>query len=350
MAPPAKFGNRRMIVYIQHSKVPTHRTLHKVMAESGLKLRYFQFFFFPVRPGIVYIHFPEACFWTTSTWKMLVKFSVFMVSILSARLGGSRIVWEINNIRSHEQHFPLFEAILMAVLTRSVTGVIHNSNSSVREAIESYPALQRVPWTVIPQSNFHHIYPERGDAARGQRILGVDKGETVLLNFGLIRRYKGVDKLIEIFKQVESATLRLVIAGMPVEPVYADELQRAALSDARIRLIFRDIPHDEVPHIYATAALACAPFRAILNSGSVTLALSCDCPVIAPRLGTMPDLEERVGTDWIMLYDGELDLPILHRAIAWVRSPRLLPPALGFCDFGKVATDTLSFLTQISSA
>lgn len=339
-----------MIVYIQQTNVPTHRALHKTMAESGLELRFFRLFFFPIRRGIVFIHFPDSCVGTPSRWKMLVKFSAFMFSILLARLGGSPIVWEVNNMRSHEQLFPLFETILMAVFTRSLAGVIHNSTSSVREALETYPALKRVPWTMIPESNFRYLYPERGDAAHGRRILGVDDGETVLLTFGLVRRYKGADKLIEIFKQIEDAALRLVIAGMPIDRVYADELQKAALSDLRIRLIFRDIPHADVPHIYAATALHCAPFRAVLNSASVLLALSFDCPVIASRLGTMSDLEEQVGTDWIMLYDGELDLPTMHKAIAWAHSPRHLPPAIGFCDFGKIVTDTLAFLTKICHA
>src|ERR1039458_1604747 len=248
-----------MIVYIQQTNVPTHRTLHKAMAERGLEVRFFRLFFFPIRRGIVFIHFPDSCVGTHSLWKMMVKFSAFMFSILLAKLGGSPIVWEVNNMKSHERRFPLFESILMAMFTRSLAGVIHNSTSSVREALVTYPVLKRVPWTMVPESNFRHIFPERGDAAHGRRILGVDDGETVLLTFGLIRRYKGADKLIDIFKQIEGADLRLVIAGMPVDSAYADQLQRAALSDSRIRLIFRDIPDAEVPHIYAATALHCAP-------------------------------------------------------------------------------------------
>jgi beta-1,4-mannosyltransferase len=336
-----------MIVYVQKSKVPTHRALHKAMAEMGLELCTFEFLFFPFRRGIVFIHFPDLCLGTASSWKMVVKFSAFMISILLAKLTGSPVVWEVNNMRSHEQRFPFFEKMLMFAFTRSLAGVIHNSNSSVLEGLETYTALKSVPWMVIPESNFRHIYPGHGDAARGRKILGVDDGETVLLSFGLIRRYKGADKLIEIFKQIEGADLRLVIAGLPVDPTYADQLERAADSDSRIRLIFRNIPDAEVPDIYAATALHCAPFRAVLNSASVLLALSFDCPVIASRLGTMSDLERQVGTDWIMLYDSELDLPIMQKAIAWARCPRNLPPAIGFCDFEKVLTDTLAFLTKI---
>ena len=339
-----------MIVYVQHFKNstnPIHISLHKSMAERGLKIRYFEFVFLPIRPGIVYIHFPNSCVTAASVWKMFVKFSAFMVSILWARLTGSRIVWEVNNVRSHEHRFPLFEAILMAVFIRSVSGVIHYSISSARETINIYPALERVPWIVIPHPNFRHIYQKRGDAARGRKILEVNEGEIVLLAFGLIRRYKGTKQLIELFKKIEGTRLRLVIAGRPINQAYAAELQLAAQPDSRVRLIFREIPHAEVPDIYAVTTLHCAPFRAILNSGSVILALSLACPVIAPRLGSLQDLEERVGKEWITLYDGELDLPIMRKAIRWACEPRSSEPALGFCDIEKVTTDTLTFLTRI---
>jgi beta-1,4-mannosyltransferase len=339
-----------MIVYIQRSKVPTHRALDRAMAASGVELRHFQFFFLPLRRGIVFIHWPDSCVGSRSFWKMIVKFSVFLGGLSLARLRGLPIVWEVNNIRSHEGLYPTFEAILMTVFTRLLAGSIHNSKASVREALEIYPVLKRIPWAVIPESNFRHIYPERGDAIHGRRILGVNCDETVLLSFGLIRRYKGADKLIEIFKQLDGSALRLIIAGMPVDEGYARELQCAAFSDSRIRLIFQDIPDADVPHIYAATALHCAPFRAVLNSASVLLALSFSCPVLASCLGTMPDLEEQVGSDWIMLYGGELDLQTLQRAIAWTRLSRQQTPALGFCDFGGVVTDTLAFLTKICHA
>jgi hypothetical protein len=71
--------------------------------------------------------------------------------------------------------------------------------------------------------------------------------------------------------------------------------------------------------------------------------------VIASRLGTMEDLEAQVGTEWLKLFDGELDLPTMRNAIEWARSPRPRPPELGFCDFEKVASDTLTFLKQIGT-
>src|SRR6185312_7769599 len=127
------------------SKVPTHRALHRALADRYINVKYFTLLFLPLPRGIVLIHFPDAYVGSRSYLKMLVKLSVFIISILLTRLCRSPIVWEVNNIRSHEQSFPIFEKILMAIFTRSITGVIHNSESSVRQAIEAYPVLSKVP-------------------------------------------------------------------------------------------------------------------------------------------------------------------------------------------------------------
>jgi glycosyltransferase involved in cell wall biosynthesis len=342
-----------MTVYVQHfqySTNPTHHLLHKAMARRGMRLRYFVFCFFPIRPTIIYIHFPEECLTTPSTWKMLIKTSVFIFSICSAKLGGSKIVWEVNNLRTHDRYHSFFEKLLMVFLTRSLTGLIHYSKSSSLESINTFPILKRVRSTIIPHPNFHHVYPAPGDKTRGCQILGVNQCETVLLGFGMIRRYKNLGKLVELFKRLEEADLRLVIAGEPIDRAYADELQRAVVSDSRIRLILQQIAHEDVPHIFAAATLFCAPYRAILNSGSILLALSCACPVIAPRMGSLPDLEERVGADWLLLYRDEIDLPILRNAIAWASRSRCSEPGLAFCDIEQVTTQTIAFLKQVRSS
>ena len=78
--------------------------------------------------------------------------------------------------------------------------------------------------------------------------------------------------------------------------------------------------------MFAASSLSCAPFRAILNSASVILALSFSCPVIAPRLGSLQDIEAQVGKEWITLYDGELNLPTMLKAVLWHASqdPQIL--------------------------
>ena len=48
------------------------------------------------------------------------------------------------------------------------------------------------------------------------------------------------------------------------------------------------------------------PYKRIPNSGAVIHALSRYRPVLAPRLGSLMEVQEEVGSEWLGLYDGEL--------------------------------------------
>src|SRR3546814_7963709 len=63
---------------------------------------------------------------------------------------------------------------------------------------------------------------------------------------------------------------------------------------------------DLIERITDEADAVVLPYRDIVNSGSALLALSRFRPVIAPRLGSLIELQGQVGEDWLWLYDGPL--------------------------------------------
>ena len=62
------------------------------------------------------------------------------------------------------------------------------------------------------------------------------------------------------------------------------------------------------------------PFSDIMHSGSAMLALSFNRPVLVPARGSLPELQMRVGSEWVRTYDGELTAAILKDAAAWAKS------------------------------
>src|SRR5690606_17669800 len=82
--------------------------------------------------------------------------------------------------------------------------------------------------------------------------------------------------------------------------------ERAAQSDARIRLQFDFIADEHVQRYFRAADLVVLPYREILNSGTALLALSFDRPVLLPRAGAGDELSRRVGSAWVRTYDDEL--------------------------------------------
>ena len=60
--------------------------------------------------------------------------------------------------------------------------------------------------------------------------------------------------------------------------------------------------------------LVVLPYRDILNSGSAVLALSFDRPVLVPRRGSLGDLQNHVGRQWVRTYEGDIGAAELEAA------------------------------------
>jgi len=114
----------------------------------------------------------------------------------------------------------------------------------------------------------------------------------VILFFGLLRPYKGIDVLLEAFRSVSGAELWIV--GKPRMPL--DELQEAAArAGGRVRLVPRFVEEAEIPAIFRRADLVALPYRDIEHSGVVYTALAFGKPLVLSAVGGFPELAAQTG-------------------------------------------------------
>ncbi len=109
----------------------------------------------------------------------------------------------------------------------------------------------------------------------------------VILFFGLLRPYKGVDTLLEAFREVEGA--ELWIAGNPrmeVEPLR----RLAAEAPGRVRFLTRFVEDDEIPAIMRRADLVVLPYRDAEHSGVLYAALAFGKPLVLSAVGGFPEV------------------------------------------------------------
>ncbi len=228
-------------------------------------------------------------------------------------------------------------------------GFVALTESSVTQVRAEFPMLQSTPAFVIPHGDYRGSYPKTVSGTEARRQLGIPVDKSVALFFGGIFAYKNVPHLIDTFLRADLRDAVLLIAGAPSSALEGHQLTELAKHDSRIQLHLRRIPDDEVQNFFAAADLAVLPFREILNSGSAVLALSFDRPVLVPALGSMPELQTRVGGDWVRTYPGELNVPELAAAIAWARnSQRPANPDLSEFDWSNIARDTIAVYKQLT--
>jgi glycosyltransferase involved in cell wall biosynthesis len=131
---------------------------------------------------------------------------------------------------------------------------------------------------VIPHGAFAHL----ADAPAAPPPFKTEK--PVVLLFGLMRPYKGIDVLLDAWRGIEHA--ELWIAGMPRMDISA--LQAAA--PANVRFVPRFITDAELPPYFRRADLIVLPYREIEQSGVLFTALAFGKPLLLSDVGGFGEL------------------------------------------------------------
>ena len=94
--------------------------------------------------------------------------------------------------------------------------LIFHSNGAREKFRKEIAPISSKKSTIIPHGSYIGVYPENPEIAI-QLSQELDLGEQnrVVLYLGAIRKYKGILRLIESFKQTTDSSLRLIIAGKP---------------------------------------------------------------------------------------------------------------------------------------
>jgi len=116
----------------------------------------------------------------------------------------------------------------------------------------------------------------------------------VILFFGLLRPYKGLDILLEAFRKLDGAATaaELWIVGNPrmeVEP-----LRRiAADAPGRVRFLTRFVEDAEIPPLFRRADVVVLPYRDAEHSGVLYTALAFGKPLLLSAVGGFPEVAEQ---------------------------------------------------------
>ncbi len=260
-----------------------------------------------------------------------------------AGLRGTKRVWTIHNLQSHERYHPRLERWFWAAFTRRLDGYIALSTLGRELARERFPALRRIPGFVVRHGHYRGAYPATASREDARRRLGLPCAPQarVLAFVGRIRTYKDVPRLVRCLRASDDRDLHLIVAGRPSSPTLEREVREAAAGDERVRLFLGRIPDDEVQLYLRAADVVVLPYQEILNSGSALLALSFDRPVLVPDRGAMGELAELAGPEWVRTYRGELTPALLGTAAAWgVAARGRICTELARLDWDELATQT----------
>jgi glycosyltransferase involved in cell wall biosynthesis len=147
----------------------------------------------------------------------------------------------------------------------------------------------------------HPLYDNFGtqvEKSAARKHLGLPVTDNIILFFGFIRKYKGLDLLLQAMKILkfnkQDSTFqipKLLIAGEFYEDrkIYDNLIQELDIAD---QLILKTdfIPDSEVKYYLSAADFAIQPYRNATQSGVTPLAYHFEKPMLVTNVGGLPDL------------------------------------------------------------
>lgn len=249
------------------------------------------------RYDVFHVHWPEILVDGHSPVKKLVRQVLFLLFLLRLRMTGTPLVRTVHNLEL-PQGISRREVALLRLAQRW---------TSMRIRINETTDLDGPrPVETVVHGHYRDWY-----AAHPRSV-----AETGRLAFvGQVRRYKGVDRLVEAFRAVADTGLRLRVAGRPTSDELAAELRAAAAADPRISLSLDFLTDAELVAEITAAELVVLPYREMHNSGGALAALSLGRPVLVPDNTANRRLAEEVGPGWVLTYAGRLTPAALVDAV-----------------------------------
>jgi glycosyltransferase involved in cell wall biosynthesis len=224
------------------------------------------------------------------------RFELFDRTVLMGyyRLRGKRVALTVHNVNAgrRDSHDSLLNRLSLGVQYRLADHIFVHTKAMKSELVEDF-AVREQAVTVIPLG-FNNSVPDT-DLSHGQarRRLGIGDAEKVILFFGRISPYKGVEFLVAAFQRVmaQGGDYRLIIAGKPERSCekYVDKIRQAISSDgSRERVIQRmEFIRDEETEVYFKAAdVFVLPYTEVFQSGVLILGYGFGLPVIATDVGS----------------------------------------------------------------
>ena len=204
---------------------------------------------------------------------------------LVKRNQASKIVGLIDNIIPHEKRFG--DRPFAHYFAKACDSFIVMSRS-VEEEMKQFTSN---PCRYIP----HPIYDNYGEKVRrteALKYLQLSDNERYILFFGFIRRYKGLDLLLEAMNTegVKKTGVKLLVAGefYEDEKFYRDLIAAQGI-DNQVIIKSDYIPSDEVKYYFAAADIVVQPYRSATQSGISQIAYHFEKPMIVSNVGGLPE-------------------------------------------------------------
>ena len=226
---------------------------------------------------------------------ILVMFDFILTKILRMRVVYTVhdvVSFENNRINQVISNWIYRGADKILIHNQFSANIIKKSNKDVSSIID-----------VIPHGNYLPFLSGGVDKDISREIIGIGSERKVLLFFGMIKKVKGLEIMLESLKNIVllHPDVLLVIAGRVWKnnfSVYQEIIDKYNLSDNCL-IHNRFIPQDDIKHYYASSDIVVLPYKRIYQSGVLLMSMSYEKIVLVSDLPPMIEVIEDNKTGFV---------------------------------------------------
>ena len=250
------------------------------------------------KADVMHFHWLHPYLLRDSRMGSVLRSTRFLLEVMLLKLRGTRIAWTIHNLSNHDGRQAGVELFFTIIFAQLVDVPIAHSREAATLAAKEF-LIPRKRILVTPHPGYCGHYPDTVTRDDARSRFGYGEEDRVFLFLGRIQPYKGIFDLVEAFSALPQHC-RLLIAGTPADEETAERLREAVTQDPRIQFYPGHVGQEDVQGYYRAADVVVFPFRKILTSGSVMLAMSFGKPLILPEGDTLREVVGDGEALWFM--------------------------------------------------
>ena len=215
----------------------------------------------------------------------------------------TRIISILDNIIPHEHR--IGDRIFSRYFVRSTDAFIAMSRS-VLEDLNQFNTTK--PRKFCP----HPLYDHYGDLItkeEARKILNLEPSGHYVLFFGFIRKYKGLDLLLDAIadEQLKQLGIKLIVAGEfygDPKP-YMEQIDRLGIAD-RVVLCTDFIPDSQVNRYFRACVIVAQPYKSATQSGVTQIAFHFEKPMLVTNVGGLSEIVPNGKIGYVVEPDAHL--------------------------------------------
>ncbi len=220
-------------------------------------------------------------------WWVVFWFPHFYTVISLIHIFSSiKVLIVCHNVFEHERNF--FKKLLSKIILRKADFIVVHSEEEMKKLLSISPRAKTAKlWLPVFKYDGWNV-----EKKKARKILGIEENENIIIFFGIVRYYKGLNNLLDALATIkEKINIKLLIVG---EFWHERETAQQKIDSLRLKenviIVDKFVSSNRIGIYMSASDIAVFPYLSATGSGALQVALSCNKPIIASNKGCFPDI------------------------------------------------------------